>query len=367
MESPKHAASANAVETRATLVATVAVVAGFVVALLVLWGDRHPLAGDGSVGNAAAAIAGCATAVSFAVSYGLKLHRDPSRTRGWAPETRRVLALVPLAVATGAIAYLGVISASEIFQSSFIGLDLDAFAGALLAAVASGVGAYVVHPLGEAISTATLGTLLVVFLVVGTVFSMLTASDPEWWKLHFSQLGADPTSAPAFNVTLILSGLIVVTIGWYVGQDIRVWSEHRGVDRAVWVGRLLTLMGVLLAGVGFVSTTENEPIHIMFASGMVVVFATLSIGLPWFAPGLPREFHIVTGAILAAIVGALLLWVPLDYYNLTGFEFAAAGLLFVWLTVFVRRVAALAADARAAAATSETPVVASPSPSQMEA
>jgi hypothetical protein len=42
---------------------------------------------------------------------------------------------------------------------------------------------------------------------------------------------------------------------------------------------------------------------------------------------------------------AVLLWVPIHYYNLTGMEFIAAGLLFAWLTVFVRAIAAYARPA----------------------
>ena len=43
---------------------------------------------------------------------------------------------------------------------------------------------------------------------------------------------------------------------------------------------------------------------------------------------------------------SVVLWIPIGYYNLTGMEFIAAGLLFAWLTVFVRMSAAYALPTR---------------------
>jgi hypothetical protein len=48
--------------------------------------------------------------------------------------------------------------------------------------------------------------------------------------------------------------------------------------------------------------------------------------------------------MVVGTVVALLLWVPVGYYNFTGFEFAACGLIFVWLSAFVRAIAAAKAD-----------------------
>lgn len=56
--------------------------------------------------------------------------------------------------------------------------------------------------------------------------------------------------------------------------------------------------------------------------------------------------HIASGVLVANTIGALLLWVPIGYDNFTGFEFAACGLIFVWLTTFLRAVAAAARDRR---------------------
>ena len=46
-------------------------------------------------------------------------------------------------------------------------------------------------------------------------------------------------------------------------------------------------------------------------------------------------------------VGAALLWFPLGYYNLTGFELAMAGIVYAWLVVFIRSVDAVVSQAAA--------------------
>jgi len=32
-------------------------------------------------------------------------------------------------------------------------------------------------------------SLLMAFIVIGTLTAMVTTSDPEWWLVHFSRLG----------------------------------------------------------------------------------------------------------------------------------------------------------------------------------
>ena len=59
--------------------------------------------------------------------------------------------------------------------------------------------------------------LLVTFIAVGCLAAMVTTSDPEWWKLHFSQLGTfNDLSSFFFNGTLIAAGALVTTFTLYV-------------------------------------------------------------------------------------------------------------------------------------------------------
>ena len=43
-----------------------------------------------------------------------------------------------------------------------------------------------------------------------------------------------------------------------------------------------------------------------------------------------------TFRVLGLLVVAILLWIPIGYYALTGVEFVSAGLLFSWFIVYAR-------------------------------
>ena len=67
--------------------------------------------------------------------------------------------------------------------------------------------------------------------MIGTLFAMVTAADPRWWEANFSQLGV----GWAFNGTLVVAGLLVATVGSYIGRDLhRLLGESmRQVERQV--------------------------------------------------------------------------------------------------------------------------------------
>lgn len=331
-------------ELHAVIAAGAAGVAVFAIALVLLQGGMHPIGGEGSVARIAAFTTGAAAAISFTVAHLRSDAALPTLSRHL-QRTLRVTATLSIALVTFGLGYLAAYSAGEIFQAGFVGLELDAFGGALACAIAAGAAAYLAHPLGDDISTSTLGTLVPTFLVVGVLFSMLTASDEQWWQTHFSLLGAGGgISGMAFNLTLVLSGVLVATMGGYVRGDLDRVTARSERGGAEWVGRLLALIGACMALTGLVRVDVAEWLHIGFASSMVVVFAVLCLGLPWFAPRLPRAIHVVSIAMVVGTIVALVLWVPFGYYNFTGFEFAACGLIFVWLSVFVRAIGAATAD-----------------------
>ncbi len=331
-------------ELDAVITAGAAGAAAFLLALLLLQGDTWPLAGDDSVARVAAFTTGAAAAISFTVA---NLRSDVRlRTLGRRLErTVRAVATCSIALVCFGLGYLAALSVGRVFQAGFIGLEIDAFAGALACAIAAGAAAYLAHPLGHDIGTRTLGTLVPTFLVVGVLFSMLTASDEHWWQLHFSELGAGGgISGFAFNVTLILSGLLVATLGAYVRGDLEAIDGGDRLPLTRWVGRLIAAIGVCMVLTGLVRVDVAEWLHIVFASSMVVIFCVLCAALPRLAPRLPRAVHLVSAAMVAGTVIALLLWEPVGYYSFTGFEFAACGLIFVWLITFVRAIAAAEAD-----------------------
>ena len=178
-----------------------------------------------------------------------------------------------------------------------------AIAGAVVAFVAFVAGHYVVRTPGRPMTAldildVLLATMLAVFLVEGVVASMLTASDPHWWKMNLSALGmTDDISALAFNLTLIVAGFIVTTLARYATASIPSTTPH-GVSRA---RTCLIIVGVFLALVGVFPVDPFFVLHTSVASGMVVAYGVLVIRLHAWIPGMPKAF-IALGRLFLAIV-----------------------------------------------------------------
>ncbi len=194
-----------------------------------------------------------------------------------------------------------------------------------------------------------LSLVLAIFLVVGALASMLSSSDPHWWKKNLSALGmTDDVSALAFNVTLIIAGVIVTTIAHYATATIPVSTpaERRGRNR---VRIALILIGVCLTCVGIFPVDRFFLIHNTVATGMTVVYGVMVVGIRWFIPAMPRVF-ILLGYVYIAVIVVLAVFFAVGYYNLTAVELVAAVLIFSWIIVFLRNTSAM----RPAEVTDET-------------
>jgi hypothetical membrane protein len=177
--------------------------------------------------------------------------------------------------------------------------------------------------------------VLAVFLVVGAFAAMLASSDPDWWKLNLSALGMSTNHASiAFNVTLIIAGIMITTISRYATAGLPASDERSRRGRFAVRGGLI-LMGILLACVGLFPVDEFFVLHNTVATGMAVVFAVVVVGLPWFLPSMPRVF-VVFGWIYVIVIALLGAFFAVGYYNLTAVELIAAVLIFSWIIVFLR-------------------------------
>lgn len=330
-------------ELHAVVAAAIGGGAAFALGLALMGEGLRPIGGSASVARIAALTTGAAAALSFLVAN-LRSTTPMPRLGGRWSRTVRVVSTIAITLVCFGLGYLAALSAGEIMQAGFRGLQLDPFAGALACGLAGAAAAYMTHPLGHDIGTRTLGVLVPSFLVVGVIFSMLTASQEDWWQLHFSQLGVGGgISGFAFNMTLMLSGVLVATMGAYARGDLEA-ATGRASTGSRWVGRLIAGIGVSMVFTGLVRIDIAEWLHMIFGSSMVLLFCVLCTGLPWFAPRLPKSIHLVSIAMVVATIGALLLWEPVGYYSFTGFEFAACGFIFVWLSVFIRALAAVRED-----------------------
>jgi hypothetical protein len=224
----------------------------------------------------------------------------------------------------------------------------------VLTAASVAVSNYSLFLLASDISTRRLASLLALFLAAGTLASMLTAEDPEWWQSNFSALGMGSAfSSRAFNLTVIIAGLVVTTLADYITTDLRARRWPKGqVTHGVGVVRtILIVVGIAFIGVGAVPVNDSQLVHNIFSILLIAGFTALIAVTPALLRELPWAFTAASTVFLGAIVVIVLLWVPFGYYNLTAVELLGVTIVFAWLVLFSRNVAA----GRDAARTSSSP------------
>lgn len=332
--------SERSLETLALGIAAASFVVVALVALIAFGFQSAPIAGPGSIGQFSA-IASAVVAFAAVLAGRYLLHERGSAGRLHPLDHLDILAL---AIAHGVIALLGWTLMAVILEQAFIGAEVFALPVLILAGATAGMTAYVAFFSATHMDLQLLAVVLAVFLVFGVLASMLTASDPDWWKDNLSALGMTTNvSALAFNLTLIVAGFLVTTLARYATRGVPT-TNPVGVGR---VRVCLIVVGVFLALVGVFPVNLFFGIHTGVASGMVVAFGVLVIGLPSWIPGMPRPF-VLLGWLFLGVTLVLAVFFAVGYYTLTAVELVAGILVFTWIILFIRNAAALEQDARSA-------------------
>lgn len=327
-------------ESRGTRWAIIAAIVGALFTVTVMQGQRLPLSGTGSLGTIAAWIGATAAGFAFGGAFLLEARHGYDGWRRRLPLAKRVLDVVALSVGMALLSHLLIVAISTLFGLGFRGMTIDPLGGAVLAGAATAAVVYAATLGGAQVTAEGLATLATLVIFIGTIASMISAPDDSWWQLHFSQLGnAEGISAYRFNLALIVTGLILTVLANYAGRDLERGLNARGRDEPKLVNLLTWLfagIGLCMMVVGLVPDNVNVFVHVGAATGMVIVFSVFLFFTLRRMPDVPRDFTVFSIGVVAGIVVAALLWIPIGYYNLTGVEFVAAGLLFAWLTLFVR-------------------------------
>lgn len=336
------AATAESLESIALLIGAATFVVGGLVAWIMFLGRDLPIAGPGSLGEFVAIGAALATIVAFVLG---RLALRTRRSAGFADATMPGLDapgarihwfdLTAIALAHAFIALLGWVGLADLLERSFQGAVVFTIPGAVLAGVGMAVTAYAVFLSSAHLTPMLLSFVLALFLVVGALASMLSSSDPLWWKMNLSALGmTNDISSLAFNVTLIIAGVIVTTIARYATAVVPA-STHIEVRGRNIVRVGMILIGIFLACVGIFPVDQFFVLHNTVATGMAVAYSVLVIGLRWFIPSMPRVF-VLLGYVYVGVIVMLAVFFATGYYNLTAVELVAAVLIFSWIIVFLR-------------------------------
>ncbi|MBD8022913.1 DUF998 domain-containing protein [Microbacterium gallinarum] len=332
--------SERSLESLAIGIAAVAFVVAAVIAAVAFGLQPAPISGPDSIGQFAAVASAVVAFVAVIAGRWLLHDRGPNgRVR-----VLDVLDIVALAIAHAVIALLGWTILAVTLERAFIGAEVFALPVLILAGAAAAMTAYLAFFSATHMDLQLLAAVLAVFLALGVLASMLTASDPNWWKDNLSALGMTTNvSALAFNLTLIVAGFLVTTLARYATRGIPT-ANPVGIGR---VRVCLIVVGVFLALVGVFPVNVFFGIHTAVASGMVVAYGVLVIGLPRWITGMPRPF-ILIGWLFLAVTLVLAVFFLVGYYTLTAVELVAGILVFTWIVLFIRNAAALEQDARSA-------------------
>jgi len=333
------------------LASVIFLVVGLSIGALALWGHVWPLFGANSVGQVAAAAGAMSAVLSFPVAYWPAV----SGENGWLPphtpklsRGKRLFDTLGLALCHGAIILLAILTAFTLMQSAFDGVKLDVIAGSICVGVASAVSAYFAYLSGAKVSASSLATVFVVFFVSGAVASMLAASDSRWFDMNLSALGiADGLAGITFNLTVALSGVIMIALADYLVNDIDTVFRRRPVYRR-WRTQVIRWsflgIGISLLVVGTMTVNDSLIVHNIASNALTVIFALLLIVNRVIVPGFPVMFYLSGWILVGSMIVAAFLFYPVHYFNLTSYEMLTGSLVFCWIVIFVRNSSAALAD-----------------------
>lgn len=337
---PVTATARVRVESEAFYAFAAAAASGGALGLLLGWfGPPRPLAGEGSFGWISAAACAVTAIAAAGVGYGRarKTRRDERRLV--LPSWRFGVNLVAVSLVHAGLAALAALAVFLVLSAGMIGWQVEPFWSAVLMGAATGITAYLVYLSASGMTTRRMSSLLLAFVVVGTLTAMVSTPDPDWWEIHFSHLGTFwHLSSVVFNGTLIVGGLLVTAFAVYVAHDLAAVAASGGLDpRARWrvVPTLFVIMGLMLAGVGAVPVNLSLLIHNLCAMGLAAMFLGLLAGGRWLMRGLPRAYFRSAGLFLIALLVSVVLFVT-GYFALTAFEIIVFALIFGWIAVFIR-------------------------------
>jgi hypothetical membrane protein len=307
--------------------------------LIGLLAEGLPMSGDVSFGTFAAAGSGVIAALAAGWGYWRSRHAPGQEWRRALAPWAFTVNTISVVIAHTVLAVLATLVAYLVLSRGFIGLGVITFWSVVLMAVTLGLTAYLVSLSVSRMTTQRMSSLLMAFIVIGTLTAMVTTPDPVWWQIHFSHLGTFwALSSAVFNGTLVAGGLLVTTFAVYIAADMRALVARRRLayERSPKiVSALFVVMGIMLAGVGLVPVNVNEPIHNLSASGMALVFVGMLAAGPKILRGMPTFYFLSTWAFLASTVLTVALFAT-GYFGLTALEIIVFALIFGWIAVFIR-------------------------------
>ena len=299
-----------------------------------------PMVGDRrAFGTVAVLLSSAFTLVAAGISFAVGMrYRNERVTADRRHDWRLSVAPVALGVAVETLFLIGVgiILANATFKDlALINVIASSIVGAVCAVT-------VYRTVGQFLLTneRTILQVVVVLLLFGLVLAATQEQNTRWWEESFSYLGtADSNTQLFFNISFVLSGLLLVVWQQFFMEKITILVDHNVVRTRIHnlIKLALILIGVLVTVIGILHWGESPlitTIHDLSAYGAGTIITLGMLTVYWLIPRLSREFY-VTSVLLAVLGMAAVGMLFLGIFNTVGVElvyFTIAGGWLILLT-----------------------------------
>ncbi|MEO5292868.1 ABC transporter permease [Limosilactobacillus sp. WILCCON 0053] len=303
------------------------------------WANHHwviSLTGNWSIGFAALYLGTFSGVVAFATAFiRQKRHRSgPAMELHWRN-------LPTLLIAFGTILAISIMIVFWLAEKMFAGASFDIYTSTLFVFLFVAAITYGMLNLAMTISEAVITNSMMIMIIGGMLFSMLTNSNRDWWHYNFSYLGTQQNATYwRFNITLIFSALLMATLVDYLFFNLQKKYPDRGV---IVLRILLYAEAACLGGIGcFPNDPQYHVLHDRISMWLVYIMILIIGLLRWLMPGLSRQFLKISYTIGGIMALDWLVFKVTNYLSLTAFELLEFGLSFSWLLLLFQNLEYLA-------------------------
>lgn len=287
---------------------------------------------DYSIANAATLLGViCGLTIFVIAAVWTKMHRSgPTKDLYW----RNIPTIV---IATGLILVFSFYAAFWLLERMFMDASFDIYTSSVMIFMIVAAVNYIMINLAMTLTTSVITNLLTIMIIGGMAFSILTNSSRDWWKHNFSFLGTAKNSASfQFNVTLIFSGVLMITLVDYLFVNLQKRFRGRKILILRW---LLYALSACIASIGlFPNDPEYHVLHDRISMWLVYIILILIATVRWLLPRVTKQFLILSYAMGAIMGIEYIVFKLTDYLSLTAFELLEFGLAFSWILLLLQNI-----------------------------
>ncbi|MDR0920809.1 MAG: DUF998 domain-containing protein [Lactobacillales bacterium] len=226
----------------------------------------------------------------------------------------------------------------QLLGALFTGASFDLFTASILFFIFNAISNYLMITIVENITPRMIITLLISVIIGGMTLAMLSNQKLGWWHRNFSFLGTvDAKYSWVFNLTLILSGLLMIALVDYLFVAIHE-AHHKNIRFDI-LRVLLTLTAISFCAIGFLPNNGKgtlHQLHVQSAHFLVLFIIALIISIRWLIPDIRQDFIQASYLIGTGLVASVILFQFVGYFSLTTFELLSASLSIGWLLLLLQ-------------------------------